>query len=242
MRARADRSGFERARLRGRRRAAPPTGRGEGVARRSPTTGSSAAFASSTGGGVVAPPQHHGGVRLGRRRSPFHGARAAAGRQLAQPARCGCAVPPSQATHVGRQVTALEYARSLVHRDIKPANLLFDEHGIVRVADFGLARTRRRQLDRAGRCGRRHRAVRRAGTGHWSPTRRARRPLLARDRVGGGRHGHGARRRRHRDRHARAPHAHRDRRAARAGASRPGRRACGPTEPRRAVSRCFDDG
>ena len=28
----------------------------------------------------------------------------------------------------------------MVHRDIKPANLLFDEHGIVRVADFGLAR------------------------------------------------------------------------------------------------------
>ena len=50
---------------------------------------------------------------------------------------------PSQAAHVGRQVTsALEYAhaRGLVHRDIKPANLLFDEHGIVRVADFGLAR------------------------------------------------------------------------------------------------------
>ena len=49
----------------------------------------------------------------------------------------------AQAAHVGRQVTAaLEYAhvRGLVHRDIKPANLLFDEHGIVRVADFGLAR------------------------------------------------------------------------------------------------------
>jgi beta-lactam-binding protein with PASTA domain/tRNA A-37 threonylcarbamoyl transferase component Bud32 len=50
---------------------------------------------------------------------------------------------PSQAAHVGRQVSsALEYAhaRGVVHRDIKPANLLFDEHGIVRVADFGLAR------------------------------------------------------------------------------------------------------
>ncbi len=55
----------------------------------------------------------------------------------------GARLSPSQATHVGRQVSsALEYAhaRGVVHRDIKPANLLFDEHGIVRVADFGLAR------------------------------------------------------------------------------------------------------
>jgi len=55
----------------------------------------------------------------------------------------GARLSPSQAVHIGSQVTAaLEYAhvRGVVHRDIKPANLLFDEHGIVRVADFGLAR------------------------------------------------------------------------------------------------------
>lgn len=55
----------------------------------------------------------------------------------------GSRLTPAQAAHVGRQVAAaLGYAhvRGLVHRDVKPANLLFDEHGIVRVADFGLAR------------------------------------------------------------------------------------------------------
>lgn len=55
----------------------------------------------------------------------------------------GNKLSPAQTAHVGGQVAgALDYAhgRGLVHRDIKPANLLFDEHGIVRVADFGLAR------------------------------------------------------------------------------------------------------
>ncbi len=39
-------------------------------------------------------------------------------------------------------IKALEYAHSqgVIHRDIKPSNLLIDEHGVLQVVDFGLAK------------------------------------------------------------------------------------------------------
>jgi serine/threonine-protein kinase len=74
---------------------------------------------------------------------PFMVLELLAGGSLRSMLDAGNRLSPAQAAHVGGQVAAaLDYAhgRGLVHRDIKPANLLFDEHGIVRVADFGLAR------------------------------------------------------------------------------------------------------
>ena len=79
----------------------------------------------------------------GDEREPFMVVELLTGGSLRGMLDAGVTLTPSQAAHVGSQVaSALEYAHGhgFVHRDIKPANLLFDEHGIVRVADFGLAR------------------------------------------------------------------------------------------------------
>jgi len=50
---------------------------------------------------------------------------------------------PKQALEIVRQVCdALQYAhdKGVVHRDIKPENVLLDNHGRVKIADFGLAK------------------------------------------------------------------------------------------------------
>ena len=52
-------------------------------------------------------------------------------------------IPPRQAvTMVLRILAAVDHAHrnNIVHRDIKPQNILVDESGMIKVADFGIAR------------------------------------------------------------------------------------------------------
>ena len=51
-------------------------------------------------------------------------------------------LPPEAALQVTKQLlSALAYAhrQAIVHRDLKPENILFDDQGVAKVADFGLA-------------------------------------------------------------------------------------------------------
>ena len=75
---------------------------------------------------------------------------------------------PTEAVELLVQVCAgLEHAHAagLVHRDIKPQNLLVRTDGVVKVADFGIARTLAGHPAHAGWDRARHRCLPRAGAG-----------------------------------------------------------------------------
>lgn len=51
-------------------------------------------------------------------------------------------VPAQACEMMGQVLSALAYshARGVVHRDVKPANIMLDQHGAVKLGDFGIAR------------------------------------------------------------------------------------------------------
>ena len=66
------------------------------------------------------------------------------GVDLAAHVRANGPLAPAEVRRIALQVLdALEYAhaRQIVHRDIKPSNLFLQENGVVKVLDFGLARS-----------------------------------------------------------------------------------------------------
>lgn len=52
-------------------------------------------------------------------------------------------IPVEEAVRLARQLAAglgAAHRREIVHRDVKPANLLLDDHGTLKIADFGIAK------------------------------------------------------------------------------------------------------
>ncbi len=75
------------------------------------------------------------------------------GRTLRQMVPHGERLEPDQVLDLAMQVArGLEYAhqRGVVHRDVKPANILMRDDGLVKLADFGVARIESSELTRTG--------------------------------------------------------------------------------------------